>query len=324
MVARRRAFTLIELLVVIAIIAVLVAILLPAIQQAREAARTSQCKNNLKQIGVALHNYHETHGMLPLRNIWSDNKNHSWITQLLPHIDQVALYNKYNFSLPMMDQRFAAPNGVIGTRIKTLECPTDIDLGAGFNNIVVTQGIAPTNYMGIATAGGSGDDTRNSVLVGAFPEDGAIKLRDMTDGSSNTIIVGEGTFSSVNGPDNCNGCMTSFRTGTSFVVRGWGFGYHFKGWNGAPGGSTRPTACPNMADDWCSTPGAGGGHVWDPVIHGMYGINGNWPGANSRHTGGAQVLMGDGTVHFMNQSLNHPQVWRPLLTVNGTEKAVEF
>ena len=98
---RSRGFTLIELLVVIAIIAVLIALLLPAVQQAREAARRSQCKNNLKQLGLALHNYHDVHNTLPY-GYWSREgtvgvtKNRdSWFQRILPFVDQVALFNSY-------------------------------------------------------------------------------------------------------------------------------------------------------------------------------------------------------------------------------------
>ncbi len=107
--AIRRGFTLIELLVVIAIIAVLVAILLPAVQQAREAARSSQCKNNLKQIGVAMHNYHETHGLFPPAQIRGWNGTHergngfSWGAMLLPNMDQAGLYNKLDPDVPIFE-----------------------------------------------------------------------------------------------------------------------------------------------------------------------------------------------------------------------------
>src|SRR6218665_2548422 len=97
---RRSGFTLIELLVVIAIIAVLVAILLPAVQQAREAARRSQCQNNLKQIGIALHSYHETYGMFPPGNVASSvgGWGPSWYMFILPYIDAANTFNQLNFS----------------------------------------------------------------------------------------------------------------------------------------------------------------------------------------------------------------------------------
>ncbi|MFG0295400.1 MAG: DUF1559 domain-containing protein, partial [Maioricimonas sp. JB045] len=108
--SRRRGFTLIELLVVIAIIAILVALLLPAVQQAREAARRSQCKNNLKQIGLALHNYHDTHGSFPPGYIAryvsatdpasaETGPGFAWGTMILPFLDQSPTYNQLNFSL---------------------------------------------------------------------------------------------------------------------------------------------------------------------------------------------------------------------------------
>ena len=97
---RRRGFTLIELLVSIAIIAVLIALLLPAVQQAREAARRTQCKNNLKQIGLAMHNYHDTHNGFPNGNIASSARGWgmSWYMRILPYVDQAPVYNKLNFS----------------------------------------------------------------------------------------------------------------------------------------------------------------------------------------------------------------------------------
>jgi len=96
---RRTAFTLIELLVVIAIIAILVALLLPAVQQAREAARRSSCKNNLKQIGLALHNYHDTYSVLPMGNSSRNGWGISWMPALLPYVEQSALYDKFDFGL---------------------------------------------------------------------------------------------------------------------------------------------------------------------------------------------------------------------------------
>ena len=94
----RRGFTLIELLVVIAIIAVLIALLLPAVQQAREAARRTQCRNNLHQLGLALHNYHDTHRCFPPERVYGNYEMSSISTLLLPFLDEAAIYNSYNFA----------------------------------------------------------------------------------------------------------------------------------------------------------------------------------------------------------------------------------
>src|SRR5262249_47931835 len=135
-----RAFTLIELLVVIAIIAVLIALLLPAVQQAREAARRSQCKNNLKQIGLALHNYHDSFGKLPLnrhsgRNLPAQFGSLGWTAMILPYIDQAPLYSTINFS----DQTGNLVNGVqvnIDARrkiIPVLNCPSNVQPATATN-----------------------------------------------------------------------------------------------------------------------------------------------------------------------------------------------
>jgi prepilin-type N-terminal cleavage/methylation domain-containing protein len=126
--SRRRGFTLIELLVVIAIIAILIALLLPAVQQAREAARRTQCKNNLKQIGLALHNYHDAHDCFPFG--WGGTRpatgspGYSAISQLLPFFDQAPLYNTINFSLPLTDPANDVPRR---QELPILRCPSDFD-----------------------------------------------------------------------------------------------------------------------------------------------------------------------------------------------------
>src|SRR6056297_544562 len=126
---RRAGFTLIELLVVIAIIAILVALLLPAVQQAREAARRSSCKNNLKQLGLALHNYHDTHGMFPIN--WgtgydgttnpTSSVQFSWMTYILPYIEESALYDTINFNEALDDPN---NNAAASTVIDTYLCPS--------------------------------------------------------------------------------------------------------------------------------------------------------------------------------------------------------
>ena len=135
---RRRAFTLIELLVVIAIIAVLIALLLPAVQAAREAARRMQCTNNLKQLGLAVHNYVDTNNVLPLQNMFpsgvmlgvTGSASYSWTLGLLPHLDQMPLFNAYNFSVYCVQTTVAAANpgsqSTVGyTQLAVLLCPSD-------------------------------------------------------------------------------------------------------------------------------------------------------------------------------------------------------
>src|SRR5690242_1002904 len=129
---RKRGFTLIELLVVIAIIAVLIALLLPAVQQAREAARRTQCKNNLKQLGLALHNYEETYGRLPYSSTVSPlyantNTLHLWTDFVMPFIDQAPFYNQINFSVG----NHQAPNLQLFTnfRFTWLHCPSNPSAG---------------------------------------------------------------------------------------------------------------------------------------------------------------------------------------------------
>ena len=148
---KRSAFTLIELLVVIAIIAVLVALLLPAVQQAREAAR--QCKNNLKQMGLAFHNYHEALNTFPFAYFVGSNLNiNNWAVMLLPYLDQGPLYNSYNCSVPSYNEApalgfnaaAAAQNKiVIGTTLPVFKCPSAPGGAATYNDAIPASGIAP-------------------------------------------------------------------------------------------------------------------------------------------------------------------------------------
>ncbi len=193
---RKRGFTLIELLVVIAIIAILVALLLPAVQSAREAARRSQCKNNLKQLGLALHNYHETVGMLPryimgpqidgaAGNGWRSYGAHA---MLLPYMDQATLYDT-TISRAIDENRRASNDGANSAdqaygldqvRLPSLECPSDPSQNT----------LAPTNYaysMGPNMGWNVSIDQQN----GAFNRDQWIAFRDFTDGTANTIAMSE-------------------------------------------------------------------------------------------------------------------------------------
>ena len=153
----RRAFTLIELLVVIAIIAVLIALLLPAVQQAREAARRTQCRNNMHQLGLALHNYHDAHGTFPFGYIPRlGSQGSTWGGMILPFVDETAIYNALNFDLPMDDPSRANRTAVAQT-LEQFLCPSDPYAGPSIGGYWYdsTGPQAVSNYlggMGTATA----------------------------------------------------------------------------------------------------------------------------------------------------------------------------
>lgn len=229
----RRGFTLIELLVVIAIIAILIALLLPAVQQAREAARRTQCRNNLKQIGLALHNYHETHQVFPINTTGSaragsacGNGFYSWLAMILPQMEQGNLYQSINFQIGGMDRcdqnipgdygrasmSSTHPNaGAAATVVPAYLCPSDSYQATGNFG---TAEPAPGSYAGNAgwpelTTGPDGTLAPLTVqngIVGTinpkFPtmtpwSQPKISVRDVTDGLSNTAAVSERRINSL-------------------------------------------------------------------------------------------------------------------------------
>jgi prepilin-type N-terminal cleavage/methylation domain-containing protein len=169
---KNRGFTLIELLVVISIIATLIAILLPAVQQAREAARRTQCRNDLKQIGLALHNYDSSFNVFPPGVLGQHQ--HTWIAHTLPYMDQAPLYHLYNFEVGFHD---ALNRQAVGTRLVTFLCPS-------IPQPVTNSPYAPTNFVGNAGSMPGSDD-------GLFYPDSLLTFRDIADGTSSTIQISE-------------------------------------------------------------------------------------------------------------------------------------
>ena len=184
----RSGFTLIELLVVIAIIAVLIALLLPAVQQAREAARRTQCRNNMHQIGLALHNYHDAHGMFPAAYYAAPNADggNGWGfgAMLLPYLDESAVYNTANFTLGSGTAENATARWA---RLAQFICPSDrdpqlVDVGNGITASVSTY---------VPMAGTECMHHHPSDNDGMFFHNSRVRIRDVRDGTSNTVAAGE-------------------------------------------------------------------------------------------------------------------------------------
>ncbi len=210
---RHSAFTLIELLVVIAIIAILIALLLPAVQQAREAARRTQCRNNLKQMGLAIHNYNDVFNTFPIGanqygpmgpvNDWGYM---NWAIGILPYVDQAPLYGVYNHNIDIRSSQ-ATQTQVRNSSIPVYNCPSDINAGSlvvPATGSVGTRTFAMSSYRGVAGRNNGDEvwlDFRAHVSLANMADKGALtalgdrfsttRMRDITDGSSNTLLIGE-------------------------------------------------------------------------------------------------------------------------------------
>ncbi|MGQ0636209.1 MAG: DUF1559 family PulG-like putative transporter [Planctomycetaceae bacterium] len=289
--SRKRAFTLIELLVVIAIIAVLIALLLPAVQQAREAARRTQCKNNLKQAGLALHNYHDTHNIFP--RSWYESLNSpvpdlgwGWMTMVLPFIDQAPLYNSLNPGPASLAAVASTANGrqLIQTSLPVFQCPTDTgpqpNTAANFDFLAPGSGtirLGKSNYLGSA-----GNTEQGGLIMEAAGA--SARIRDCTDGLSNTFLLGERAHLLQ---------RIDLNTGTIPVQATAGVWPGYSEANGVPAFSL------GVSRTWFKMQdGSMGGIVILGFLRAL-----PEQAFSSRHTGGAQFVMGDGAVRFVNENV---------------------
>lgn len=370
--SRRAGFTLIELLVVIAIIAILVAILLPAVQQAREAARRSQCKNNLKQIGLALQNYHDTYKQFPLGAVYTENGppnyrgdsitgagdngwTNTWAVAIMPMMEEQNRYEQINFNVRSDNQ----PD-VYNEDRTSFKCPSDFNNGAketgsgsgaspgpgaryDRGNYAANYGGGWANDPSAGQGGINGTPTWNGaganrgVFASVNVDTGTrrarggwgAKMRDITDGPSNTIVVSEVLKDDANSDDSrgswgrghgaifiaytlanpasgpagiatpnspaqdANGTLTDKRDGPAYCAMG-GTGHRLR---------TVQLAC---QDRTSLAAGSNGGNA-----------------SRSRHVGGVQSAFGDGRVRFVGDTID-ASIWRGLLTIRGSELLGDF
>jgi len=305
----RSGFTLIELLVVIAIIAVLISLLLPAVQAAREAARRASCVNNLKQIGIAIHNYHDRHGSFPSGycSLWKrdggdagyaeDDVGHGWgwASFILPEVEQPAVYNAINFGLTMT---FRDNDTAQLIRIATYLCPSDFpkELVPVRNeeNSETVYTVGSANYVGCYGTGEIGEAP--GAGNGLFFRNSQVRFQSITDGSSQTFAVGERSFN------------LSYVTWTGRAIGGWLFlTASFEGgtnqFNPEPEESFTMILGPIGQENPPRTPNHPKAHVED-----------YW----SRHPGGVNFLFADGSVRFVKSSI-HQQIYEALATRAGGE-----
>jgi hypothetical protein len=282
----------------------LIALLLPAVQAAREAARRTQCVNNMKQIGLALHNYHDTYKSFPSAVIWGVPNipeyqlgsaplpfHHTWVTMILPFMEQQPLYDTVNFLAPAWGQ------SIVGTRVENLHCPSD---GGGLEVPSDTSNIEYTNYPGNeGYHWWYNPPQRRGVLNMEKP----VRISHITDGTSNTVAVAERYSRGwEGGAARTNGTGRPRNMDWAPVFTPAFLGTSLAGWPTNEGGTSRfqevDGSGAKAAGSWFRN------HAYTPMYMTYGGLNSNWHGASSRHPGGANHLLSDGSVRFIAETMN--------------------
>jgi prepilin-type N-terminal cleavage/methylation domain-containing protein len=314
---QRQAFTLVELLVVIAIIGILVGLLLPAVQAAREAARRMQCSNNLKQWGLSMHNHHSTFNRLPFGA--QNARRRTYVVPLWPYMEQTALFNQYDLTRDFHVAPNNVPsttNGLVASTPSFYYCPSDPNAaGPGRHwrgdvnfrarlNYVVNMGRWPEGAT-VPNEQRQGMFRSHNTSVASAPNPGAFGFKSITDGTSNSLMMAEILLPALDGSGGANN-----RDSRGDAINNAGDGR----W------AFHTTLSPNSSS---------------PDRNNECGTNANLPlqnlpcitatstltvavAARSKHVGGVQVVLGDGSVHFMSQNMDL-LTWRALGSIGGGE-----
>ena len=353
MVRTRRGFTLIELLVVIAIIGVLIALLLPAVQAAREAARRSQCTNNLKQLGLAVHNYADQNKVLPMQTLFPTAQveswgwSYGWGLGVLPFMEQTPLYNAFNFSLGIFGNANGntfqqGNNTVMNTKVGVFLCPSDATRIPPANPYAATHYVGNYGGPGQLASPGTNGAFSGTIIPNAWYNDGnlgPIGWEGIVDGTSNTALFSERLLGIVGSPSvllSSSDAKRSIFNVTATAPAG----------SGAAGATTLVSACKSLPSSTTSVRSNGNGYTWfagypwhlavnaynhvgapNSISCNLTSDQGGWLSfggplgsvpPSSNHPGGVNMAMADGSVRFIKDSVNLQTFWA-LGTRKGNE-----